>query len=97
MVLAEVYDLSINYVLEVGTGEVQALIDTFTELFPQHKKTTMTAARQLEKKGEKKGEIEGRQTRSIEITQGMLVKNYPIEDIIQLTQLSKEEINRLKK
>ena len=57
----------------------------------------MTVARQLERKGEKVGEIKGEQNKAIEVAQRMLSKNYPIEEIIGLTNLSKEEINLLGK
>jgi predicted transposase/invertase (TIGR01784 family) len=42
-------------------------------------------------------EEKGREEEKIQIAQNMLAKNYPIEEIVQLTQLSKEEVCRLKK
>jgi predicted transposase/invertase (TIGR01784 family) len=43
-------------------------------------------------KGEIKGIGIGKQKKAIEVAQRMLSKNYPIEEITGLTNLSKEEI-----
>ena len=49
------------------------------------------------KEGEKKGKIEGKMERNIEIAKNMLKKGYKIEDIAEISGLSKEEINLLNK
>ena len=46
--------------------------------------------------GLKKGLKTGRKEEKIKIAKGMLAKNYPIEDIADLTQLSIQEIHQLK-
>ena len=43
------------------------------------------------------GREEGREEGKIEIVQKMLVKNMPIEQIIELTGLKKEKIEELRK
>lgn len=42
-----------------------------------------------------KGKAEGKAERDIEITQSMLLKGYPIQDIMCLTGLSKADIAHL--
>ena len=46
--------------------------------------------------GEAKGKAAGKNERNIEIAQNMLKKSMKIEDIIELTGLSQEEIEKLK-
>ena len=46
--------------------------------------------------GEAKGKVAGKNERNIEIAQKMLKKSMKIEDIIELTGLSQEEIEKLK-
>ena len=46
--------------------------------------------------GEKIGEERGRKEREIEIAKKMKAKNVPVEEIIELTGLTKEEIERIK-
>ncbi|ACU03975.1 Rpn family recombination-promoting nuclease/putative transposase [Pedobacter heparinus] len=45
----------------------------------------------------RRGEIKGRYEEALEIALEMLVNKYPIEEIIKLTKLSKEEIQSLQK
>ena len=46
--------------------------------------------------GEAKGKVAGKNERNIEIAKKMLKKSMKIEDIIELTGLSQEEIEKLK-
>ncbi len=48
-----------------------------------------------EKIGREKGMVEGRKIESVENAKKMKLKNYPIEDIIEITGLTKEEIDNL--
>ena len=75
--------------------EVMSFKPDERELYEEHLKWLRMEASVLKKQREE-GREEGIEIRNIQIAQGMLAKNYPIEDIIQLTQLSKEEVNRLK-
>jgi predicted transposase YdaD len=75
---------------------------------PQYSDTIMTAARQLEirgekigkkigqKIGEKRGEKRGEQARNLAIAQNMLKKGYSVQSIQEITDLSKEAIEKLK-
>jgi predicted transposase/invertase (TIGR01784 family) len=70
---------------------------------PQYSDTIMTAARQLEirgekrgeKIGEKRGEKIGEQARNLAIAQNMLKKGYSVQSIQEITGLSKEAIEKL--
>jgi predicted transposase YdaD len=78
---------------------------------PQYSDTIMTAARQLEirgeirgekigkkigeKIGEKRGEKRGEQARNLAIAQNMLKKGYSVQSIQEITGLSKEAIEKL--
>jgi len=48
------------------------------------------------KEGRMEGKMEGKKEKQIEIAKKMLKNNIPLEDIIYLTELSKEEIEKLK-
>jgi len=54
------------------------------------------AAQENLKKGLKEGEIRGIEKEKIKIAKGMKKKGYPIKDIIALTGLTKEEIEKIK-
>ncbi len=54
------------------------------------------AAQENLKKGLKYGEIRGMEKEKIKIARGMKKKGYPIKDIIALTGLTKEEIEKIK-
>jgi predicted transposase/invertase (TIGR01784 family) len=66
----------------------------------EEKKIREEAVRVAEKKGKndglKEGVIRGIEKRNIEIAKGMKKKGYPIKDIIALTGLTKEEIEKIK-
>ena len=47
-------------------------------------------------KGIQKGRVEGKHNREIEIAKKMLLKNKNIEEIIDFTDLTKEEIEKLR-
>ena len=61
----------------------------------------MNVEKQLKREGERIGEIKGKKVggyeKAIEVAQRMLYKNYPIEEITGLTNLSKKEISLLGK
>jgi predicted transposase/invertase (TIGR01784 family) len=75
---------------------------------PQYSDTIMTAARQLEirgeirgekrgeKRGKKIGEKIGEEARNLAIAQNMLKKGYSVQSIQEITGLSKEAIEKLK-
>ena len=45
---------------------------------------------------EKNGEIEGAKKKSLQMAKKLLEKNLPLEEIIEVTELTKEEIEKLK-
>ena len=55
----------------------------------------MTAARQLEKKGEIKGKIKGKIEGKIEIARNMIQDKESIEKIIKWTGLNKADIEKI--
>ena len=50
----------------------------------------------FEEKGEARGKVLGERNKQIEIAKKMLNKNKPIEEIMEFTGLTEEEINELK-
>ena len=50
----------------------------------------------FEEKGEARGKVLGERNKQIEIAKKMLNKNKPIEEIMEFTGLTEEEINKLK-
>ncbi|MHB9148193.1 MAG: Rpn family recombination-promoting nuclease/putative transposase [Candidatus Amoebophilus sp.] len=89
-------EASLDYILQVGQGKAEEIIEAFTSLFPQFKEHIMTAARQLEKRGEKRGMELGIQTTAQAIAKNMLKDGEAIEKIIRYTGLSREAIEKLK-
>ena len=47
--------------------------------------------------GEERGEERGEKQRTLAIARRMLEKNYPIEQVVDLTMLTKQEVEELKK
>jgi predicted transposase/invertase (TIGR01784 family) len=85
----------IVYVLEVGKGEADAIIETFVSVYPELKETIMTAARQLERRGEERGMQQGMQQGLERTAKNMLRKGYDYSAVKELTGLSDEELKKL--
>ena len=91
------------YVLEVGQGEADKIIETFILIYPELKETIMQAAIQLERRGEargieqgiQQGMQQGIQTRNLEIAKQMLRKGYTFGAVEELTGLSSERLHSL--
>ena len=87
------------YVLEVGHGEADEIIDTFILIYPELEEKIMQAALQLERRGEargiKQGIQQGIQTRNLEIAKQMLRKGYAFSTVEELTGLSSERLTSL--
>ena len=49
----------------------------------------------IRKEGELKGKLEGRHERDLEIAIKLIARNIPIEEIVEITGLSIEEIEKL--
>ena len=99
----DVFDLSLSYVVRVAVDKSQGLLDTFEALFPQYEEKIMTVARQLERKGEKVGEIKGKKVgeivgehkKAIEVAQNLHKLNLDIDMIQQATGLTKGELKEI--
>ena len=50
-----------------------------------------------EKRGEERGEKRGEMQKALDIARRMLEKNYPIEQVVDLTMLTKQEVEELSK
>ena len=48
-----------------------------------------------EKRGERQGEARGREEKARETARNMLVRNYPVADIVEITGLSLAEVEEL--
>jgi len=98
-----VIDQSVDYALMVGKEEPEEILEAFLVIYPEFKDTIMTAARQLEQRGEMRGEIrgeirgiqEGMQTKAIEIAKTMVNKGSEITFIQEVTGLSKQIIEEM--
>jgi DNA repair protein RadC len=66
------------------------------ELIERIKKEEKKLREQAEKKALNKGRKEGKKEKTIEMAKGMLKKKYPVEEIIELTGLTREEIEKIK-
>ena len=50
-----------------------------------------------EKRGEERGEKRGEMQKALDIARRMLEKNYPMEQIVDITKLTKQEVEELSK
>ena len=50
-----------------------------------------------EKRGEERGEKRGEMQKALDIARRMLEKNYPMEQVVDLTMLTKQEVEELSK
>ena len=91
----------IDYALGVGKDKAEDIINSFILVYPQLKEMVMTAATQLRKEGEKlgiqRGIQQGVQQGIQQIVKSMLKKGLTVSLIQEVTGLSKETIEQLKK
>ena len=57
----------------------------------------MLGEKRGEKRGEERGEKRGEMQKALAIARRMLEKNYPIEQVVDLTMLTKQEVEELSK
>ena len=57
----------------------------------------MLGEKRGEKRGEERGEKRGEMQKTLAIARRMLEKNYPIEQVVDLTMLTKQEVEELSK
>ena len=57
----------------------------------------MLGEKRGEKHGEERGEKRGEMQKTLAIARRMLEKNYPIEQVVDLTMLTKQEVEELSK
>ena len=55
----------------------------------------MLGEKRGEKRGEERGEKRGEMQKALDIARRMLEKNYPIEQVVDLTMLTKQEVEEL--
>ncbi|OJW67188.1 MAG: hypothetical protein BGO68_01330 [Candidatus Amoebophilus sp. 36-38] len=92
-----ILSISIDYVLQVSKASAEEILEVFSEIYPQFKNTIMTAARQLERKGEVKGIELGIQRNQLAIAKNMLKESCEIGLIQKVTGLSEHTIEKLRK
>ena len=74
-------------------GEVLGMNSGLSLLFEEER---LKAEKKGEKKGEKIGEKKGEKKKAIDTAKKMIAKNKPIDEIIEFTGLTEEEIKGLK-
>ena len=57
----------------------------------------MLGEKRGEERGEERGEKRGEMQKALDIARRMLEKNYPIEQVVDLTMLTKQEVEELSK
>ena len=57
----------------------------------------MLGEKRGEKRGEERGEKRGEMQKALDIARRMLEKNYPMEQVVDLTMLTKQEVEKLSK
>ena len=57
----------------------------------------MLGEKRGEKHGEERGEKRGEMQKALDIARRMLEKNYPMEQVVDLTMLTKQEVEELSK
>ena len=86
----------IVYILGVDEkNDPQQLIDALIAAIPEQKSKIMTAAQQLEARGEKIGEARGRQSRNVEIAKHMLKAEMHREQVATFTGLDLKQVDKL--
>ena len=55
----------------------------------------MLGEKRGEKRGEERGEKRGEMQKALDIARRMLEKNYPMEQVVDLTMLTKQEVEEL--
>jgi predicted transposase/invertase (TIGR01784 family) len=80
-----------------GNSE-KKLVNLFKDTLSKNEEEIMTTiAQTIERRGEKRGEKKGIQKNKLAIAKNMLKKGYDIKSIQEITELSKETIEKLQK
>lgn len=90
----------INYIAQAGEAQdVQTLLFGLAQRVPQHGETLMTFAEYMKQIGRTEGMQEGRQegkrAAMLEIARAMLQRGFDSGAVIEITGLSKDELQRL--
>lgn len=74
----------------------EELLQTIEDIVPERKEDIMTAAQQLELRGEKRGRQQGMQQEKLHIARNMLSKlHLDMQTVAKATGLSQEELMKL--
>ena len=76
-----------RYIFKTTTIDAETVVRTVTALPEAAKETILTTAEELRK--------QGKQEAKIEYARRMLAKGYPLEDICEITGLSRDEVEKL--
>ena len=90
----------INYIAQAGEAEdVQILLFGLAQRVPQHGETLMTFAEHMKQigraEGLQQGIQEGKRTTMLAIARAMLQRGFDSVAVMEMTGLSKEELQRL--
>ena len=90
------YEIITSYIYNLSTINIQKFIEIMETMTTQHSKTFISTARQLEKKGEIKGEITGIEKEKNRIAYNLILKGSDNQFIMDATGLSHLQIKYLR-
>ena len=78
--------------LKCFEGENTSMCEAIRQMFDEG---IMLGEERGEKRGEERGEKRGEMQKALDIARRMLEKNYPMEQVVDLTMLTKQEVEEL--
>jgi len=90
------FETIISYLYYATNLETQKIVEKMRTISPKAGEKFISTAMRLENKGEKRGLIKGIETEKQRIAFSMLKKGYSDDEIIELTKLSKIQLDYLK-
>ena len=80
--------------LKCFEGENTSMCEAIRQMVDEE---IMLGEKRGEKRGEERGEKRGEMQKALAIARRMLEKNYPMEQVVDLTMLTKQEVEELSK
>jgi len=86
----------INYIAQAGEAQdVQTLLFGLAQRVPQHGETLMTFAEHMKQIGLAEGMQEGKRAAMLDIARAMLLRGFDSGTVMEITGLSKDELQQL--
>lgn len=86
-----------TYIFNAGKHLTRNEVKQIVDKIPEGSEVIMTLAERYREEGEKRGFEKGVETGKIEVTKNLMKKGFSLKEILELTGLDKEEIEKIQR